>query len=115
MDELLINLLETLGYDVIKQGTLDSEDTPPNAFFTFWNWQAPRDSYYDNKYHEAIYYYQIQFYSNDILIIDSVVEQAVELLEENGFELEEEPTDDYSDIPTYTGKTFEVHISKRRN
>lgn len=115
MDEFLINLLETLGYDVIKQGTLDSEDTPPNAFFTFWNWQAPRDSYYDNKYHKAIYYYQLQFYSNDIFIVDNVVEKAVELLEKNGFELEEEPTDSYSDIPTYTGKTFEVFISKRRN
>ena len=114
MDDLLISLLETLEYDVIKQGTLDTEEYTPSAFFTYWNWQSPRDAYYDNKNHEAIYYYQIQFYSDDISIVESVLDEAIDLLEANGFELEEEPTDGYSDIQNYTSKTFDVHISKQR-
>lgn len=114
MEDLLISLLETLGYNVIKQGTLDVSEETPNAFFTYWNTSSPRTSHYDNKFHEVIYYYQIQFYSNDISIIDSTVEQAIELLENNGFELEDDPTDGYSDEPSYTSKTFDVNIKKRR-
>lgn len=115
MDEKLISILEQLGFDVIKQGTLDANEDIPQAYFTFWNWQSTRDNHYDNKHRVVIYYYQIQFFSDDVAIVDETVARAVELLESNGFNLEDEPTDGYSDIPNYTGKSFEINIEVRRN
>lgn len=114
MDDLLISLLETLADDVIKQGTLDVEEYPPNTFFTYFNWQNPRDKYYDNKHRSVVYYYQIQFYSKDIKVVDDILVRTIELLESNGFNIEEEPIDSYSDLQNYTCKSFEVNIEKRR-
>lgn len=115
MDELLIEILEKVGYEVIKQGTIEANEECPRAFFTYWNWESPRDEYYDNRHHSIIYYYQIQFFSDDIKIVDVAMNKAVELLENNGFNIDEEPTDTYSDIPNHTGKYLEANIEKRRN
>ena len=102
MDELLIETLKKVGYEVIKQGTIEVDEECPRAFFTYWNWDSPRYEYYDNKHHSVTYYYQIQFFSDDIKIVDVAMNKAVELLENNGFNIDEEPTDTYSDIPNYT-------------
>ena len=114
MDEKLISILETLGYDVILQGSLDSEEEYPSSFFTYWNWENPREQYYDNKHKSVASSFQIQFYTTDMKILDSVVNQAVQLLEENDFMLDEEPINNYSDIPNYKSKTFDVIIEQRR-
>lgn len=112
MEDLLIELLESLGFDVIKQGTLEQETETPNAFFTYWNWDSPRTVHYDNSHYQVDYYYQLQFYSNDVKIVDETLNKAIELLENNGFELESEPIDGYSDLPTYISKSLDVHIKK---
>lgn len=115
MDDLLIEILEKVGYEVIKQGTIEADEECPRSFFTYWNWDSPRNEHYDNKYHSVTYYYQIQFFSDDIKIVDVAMNKAVELLENNGFNIDEEPTDTYSDIPNYTGKYLEANIEKRRS
>lgn len=114
MDDLLIETLETLGYDVIKQGSLDADNEYPEAFFTYFNWDSPRDKYYDNKHKSVTYYYQIQFYSSDVKTIDKTLEEVILLLEQNNFNLDSDPTDGYSDIPNYICKSFEINIEKRR-
>lgn len=38
MDDLLIETLEKVGYEVIKQGTIEADEECPRAFFTYWNW-----------------------------------------------------------------------------
>lgn len=113
MTNYLIELLETLGFDVIQQGTLDQEEECPTSYFTIYNWDNPRTTYYNNKHRAVEYNYQIQFYSQDFKMVDEIVDKAVQLLEENGFLIDEEPTDDYSDRKDYIAKSFDVTYEKR--
>ena len=48
MEDKLIELLESLGYPVYRQGSFTEGQEYPRSFFTFWNPESPDHSHYDD-------------------------------------------------------------------
>ena len=49
MKSELIEILETLGFPVFLQGSLNSVEEYPDNFFTFWNFDTPEAAYYSDN------------------------------------------------------------------
>ena len=107
MNELLINLLESLGYPVFMQGSLP-EDEPEN-FFTFWDFQADDASHYDNDSKNYEIGYWVYFYSIDPVLPEQMLLQARKLLKDNDFVIEGPGRSIQAHRPEYTGKFMSVY------
>lgn len=115
MKEQLITLLETFGYDVFLQGSINSEEDYPDSFFTFWNFQTPEAAFYDDNANRAIWGFWIYFYSVDPQLVEQVPEAARQLLKKNGWIPQGKPNDISVDKPTHTGAFFSAYIFENYN
>lgn len=115
MKEQLITLLETFGYDVFLQGSINSEEDYPESFFTFWNFQTPEAAFYDDNAHRAVWGFWIYFYSVDPLLVEQIPEAARQFLKKNGWIPQGKPTDISVDKPTHTGAFFSAFIFENYN
>lgn len=104
MKKQLIELLSGFGYPVFLQGSMNDDEDYPPSFFTFWNFQTPEGAYYDNKATRAEWGFWVYFYSEDPELVDSVLEEAVKLLKENGWITDGKGEDAASDHETHTGR-----------
>lgn len=112
MKSKLINLLETLGYSVFLQGSLNSEEDYPDSFFTFWNFDTPEEAFYDNEANQALWGFWIYFYSIEPELVEIMPERARKLLKENGFILQGKAHDISVDKPTHTGAFITVYVKE---
>lgn len=104
MEDLLISVLETLGYPVKLQGSLLPDETYPTSFFTFWNDSADGTSFYSNNEGAILWAYSLNFYSNDPLLVNTKLLEAKKLLKNTGFIVNGAGYDVPSDEPTHTGR-----------
>ena len=104
MEDRLIELLETFGYPVIRQGSLGDSEDYPEHFFTFWNNDSSDDSFYDNDNNSTIYDYDVNFYSCDPSLTYSKLIEAITLLRLHGFIISGDGHDVASDEDTHTGR-----------
>ena len=84
MKSQLIELLETFGYPVFLQGSLNSENEYPDTFFTFWDFDNPES-------------------------VEKIPEQARQMLRANGWTVGGKPTDISVDKATHTGAMFTAY------
>lgn len=105
----LISLLETLGYPVFLQGSINTVDDYPDSFFTFWNFDNPERAFYDNNANSCVWGFWIYFYSINPQLVETVPESARQLLKSNGWTLQGKATDISVDKPTHTGAFFTVY------
>lgn len=105
----LVVLLETLGYPVFLQGSLNPDEQYPDSFFTFWNFDTPETAFYDDDANRAVWGFWIYFYSVDPVLVEQISEQARQLLKQNGYILQGKPNDVSVDRPTHTGAMFTVY------
>lgn len=104
MIDELIELLESFGYPVFRQGSL-TEDTPyPDSFFTFWNTSSPDHAYYDNVDYGSVWDFDVNAYSNDPEKTYELIESARSLLKRNGWIIPNRGYDLPTDEPTHTGR-----------
>lgn len=108
MKSELIELLQTFGFPVFLQGSLNSDEDYPDSFFTFWNFETPETAFYDNDANRAIWGFWIYFYSTDPLTVEQIPEQARQLLKQNGYISQGKANDIAVDRPTHTGAFFTV-------
>ena len=109
MDELLIQLLKTkFNYPVKLQGSLAPDAPYPDNFFTFWNDASESDGYYDAKENAIVWEYSLNFYSKDPDKVNTVLLEAKELLNDNGFTVSGGGYSVLSDEPTHTGRGISV-------
>lgn len=106
MKNELITLLKTFNYPVFLQGSMNTDDTYPPSFFTFWNYETPEDSHYDNEAVRAIWGFWVYFYSDDPLLVDTKLDEARKLLKRNGWIVDGKGKDVASDVETHTGRMF---------
>ena len=104
MEDLLISVLETLGYPVKLQGSLLPDESYPDSFFTFWNDSADGTSFYSNDEGAILWSYSLNFYSTDPLLVNSKLMEAKRLLRNVGWIVSGAGYDVPSDEATHTGR-----------
>ena len=104
MEDLLISVLETLGYPVRKQGSLLPDEPYPNHFFTFWNDSADGVSFYSNDERAILWSYSLNFYSTDPVLVNTKLVEAKRLLRSAGWIVSGAGYDVPSDEATHTGR-----------
>lgn len=110
MKELLISLLESFGYPVFLQGSLSENEAYPESFFTFWNNDTFDNNHYDNNPISYTWNFDINFYSIDPELVNTMLLQAKTLLKQNGFIITGKGYDVASDEPTHTGRGMNALI-----
>ena len=110
---LLISTLESFGYPIYLQGSMAKDDAYPASFFTFWNNSADDAAFYDNEEHDTIWNFDLNFYSNDPDLANTVLLEAKPLLKEAGFILNGSGFDVVSDEPTHTGRCMELYYIEK--
>ena len=108
MEDLLISVLEQLGYPVKRQGSLLPDEPYPNHFFTFWNDSADGSSYYSNTETAIIWQYSLNFYSSDPNMVTTKLLEAKNLLKAQGWVVNGAGYDVASDEPTHTGRGITI-------
>lgn len=108
MKDELITLLETLGYPVFLQGSVNSVDDYPDSFFTIWNYDTPEGAFYNNNAGRAVWGFWVYFYSTDPVKVAEMPEQARQLLKANDWIPQGRAHDITTDAVTHTGAFLDV-------
>ena len=112
---LLIETLETFQYPIYQHGSLSDDNKFPDSFFTFFNNDTVDDNFFDNQETETIWDFDLNFYSVDPALVNSVLLEAKPLLKAAGFIVDGKGYDVLSNNPTHTGRAINVqYIEKVR-
>lgn len=116
----LINLLSTFGFPVMLQGSLAPDEPYPDSFFTFWNNSTDDGNHYDNDAASFIWNFDVNFYSNDPELVNSVLIQVRQLLRDNNWIIGGKGHDLPTDVITHTGRGitalfFEINKNMNNN
>lgn len=115
---IIIEIVNSMGYEAIPQGTLPFGKKYPDNFFTYFNIDTTYDSFYDNENRKVIYEFWLFFYSCNPKNIDFFVEKtmnkALEELKKQGFIIKNPGEDVTSDVETHLGKMATIiYIEKK--
>ena len=103
-------MLSSLGYPVIRQGSLSPNAAYPDTFLTFWNDDEDGNSFYDNECCSVVHEFSVYVYSNNPSLTYSVLRDARAVLREYGWIIASRGYDAQSDEPTHTGRGFDVQF-----
>ena len=112
LEDKLIELLNSFGYPVRRQGSLIESEEYPNYFFTFWNNDSYDRSHYSNDASGVVYDFDVNFYSINPNMTYSILDEARILLKENGAIITGRGYDVASDEITHTGRGMRVLFIK---
>lgn len=114
MDELLVETLESLGYEVFLQGSMAENAQYPDHFFTYWNDAADGTGFYSNQEGAVLWQYSVNFYSKNPLAVSKMFKSlkgkltAKNVLKAAGFIVTGAGYNVMSDEPTHTGRGITV-------
>lgn len=112
---LLIDTLDqSFHFPIYLQGSLSDQDEYPASFFTFWNNYTDDNAFYDNSETEVIWDFDLNFYSNDPALVNSVLVQAKQILKAVGFIPDGSGHDVLSDEDTHTGRGLTLLFIQRK-
>lgn len=89
---------------MILQGSLSAEEAYPAEFFTFWNNYTNDTAFFDNSETQTIWNFDLNFYSNNPVRVNTVLLEAKQRLKAVGFIPDGSAHDVMSDEPTHTGR-----------
>lgn len=115
MKNLLINTLSSLGYPVKLQGSIEKNEQYPESFFTFWENDSYDGSHYDNNPINYIHNFDVNFYSIDPTLVNTVLLEAKTELKKVGFIMTGKGYDVPSDEPTHTGRGMNALIIEKES
>lgn len=104
MEDKLIEILETFGYSVVRQGSLGPDEEYPDSFFTFWNNDSPDHAHYDNAEYGTEWDFDVNFYSTDPEKTYQVLADARIKLKQDKWIIPGKGYDVASDEVTHTGR-----------
>ena len=113
MKDALISLLESFGYPVRLQGSLAEDEAYPDSFFTFWNNDTSDSSHYDNDAIGYIWDFDVNFYSTDPSLVNTILLDVRKLLKKNGWIVSGKGHDLATDEPTHTGRQLNAVYIER--
>mgnify|MGYP001031460331 FL=1 len=108
MEDKLIEILETFGYSVVRQGSLGPDEEYPDSFFTFWNNDSPDHAHYDNAEYGTEWDFDVNFYSINPEKTYQVLADARIQLKQNKWIIPGKGYDVASDEVTHTGRGMRV-------
>lgn len=108
MEDVLIQLLSSFGYPVIRQGSLSADAAYPDTFFTFWNSTEDGNSFYDNETVSVVYDFDVNVYSTSPDTAYGLLESARKLLRLNNWIIATRGYDVPSDEVTHIGRGMNV-------
>ena len=106
--QLLIDTLHGFGYPVRLQGTLNPEEEYPATFFTYWNSSSTDWHPYDNAPTGYEWSFDVNLYSTDPALTNTLLRQVRKALEAKGFIIDGQGFDVPSDRETHTGRGIDV-------
>lgn len=109
MEDNLIEILESFGYPVYRQGSLSDSDKYDPTFFTFRNPESPDHSHYDNQNYGTSWTFNVYVYSSDPSLTYSLILDARTALKTAGWIVPSKGFDVDSDEATHTGRGLEVY------
>lgn len=112
MVDNLIEILESFGYPVYRQGSMSEDDSYPGTFITFWNNGSPDHAYYDNKDYGTVWGFNVYVYSDNPELTYSVLGEIRTALKNNGWIVPSNGFDVPSDEETHTGRGLEIAYLK---
>lgn len=112
MEDILIQLLESFGYPVMRQGSLPADQAYPDTFFTFWNSTEDGQSFYDNDTASVVYDFDVNVYSTSPDTAYSLLTESRKLLKGNGWIIATRGFDVPSDEITHVGRGMIVQYLK---
>lgn len=113
--QLLIDTISSFNYPVKQQGSMSDSDEYPDSFFTFFNNSTDDDNFFDDQETITIWDFDLNIYSNDPEVVNSVLLEAKPLLKAAGFIVNGSGHDVLSDEETHTGRGINIlYIEKVR-
>ena len=109
MKTLLIETLESFGYPVHLQGTMNPDEGYPESFITFFTVLSDDAAHFDNEPVGVAWEYQVIFYSSAPRLVASVPKDIYARLKAAGFIPQGRGRDIPSDEPTHTGWAMEFY------
>ncbi len=104
----LIEVLESEGIPVIRQGSMTENEEYPQKFFTFWNPEC-EEIHYNNESRFELVTFEVNFYSTDPEEIYEIMKKTRRKLREKGFTVIDPGHDVESDEATHTGRGMTVN------
>lgn len=101
-------VFEELGLPYSRQGSYSDEGAYPPSFYTFWNFDTPSGSFYDNDRYRTEWVWLIGYYTNNPATLYSGMEDFIGVAYRHGFIIEGMGSDARSDRPDYYGRTIKV-------
>jgi len=106
--DILIPVLETFGYPVFLQGSLNAEEAYPETFITFWTDPTSDGEHFDNDVFSGVWPFSVIFYSSDTALVNSKPFEILAKLRQAGFTPQGKGHDIPSDEPTHTGWAMDL-------
>lgn len=111
---LLDTIEENYDYPIYLQGSLSVDDEYPASFFTFWNNTTNDEAFFDNEETQIIWDFDLNFYSTDPTLVNSVLLEAKQALKAVGFIPDGVGYDVLSDEHTHTGRGINLLFLDRK-
>ena len=108
----LIEILDSFGYPVDRQGSYQPGQAYPDTFLTFWT-DTEDGSHYDNFTASTIWHFDVNVYSNNPDTVIRTILSVKDELEKAGFIVNGKGSDAASDYATHTGKMLDVYFIER--
>lgn len=112
---LIINTLtEAFHLPIFLQGSMSTEEAYPESFFTFWNNSTNNEAFYDDSETQVIWDFDLNYYSLNPVLVNTVLLEAIQLLQAVGFIPDGSGYDVVSNEPTHTGRGVNLLFIQRK-
>lgn len=100
-------------YPIFLQGSLSDDDVYPPSFFTYWNNGTSDAMFYDNQENVCVWDLDLNFYSVDPDLVNSVLLTAKRELKKVGFIIDGSGYDVLSDEISHTGRGMNLYYRQK--
>lgn len=113
--ELLLKVIEdNTSLPIYLQGSLSDTKDYPESFFTFWNNDTMDGEFYDNEENVTTWDFDLNFYSTDVQLVNTIFEDLKRPLKEAGFIVDGVGYDLLSDVDTHTGRGINIIYQEQK-
>jgi hypothetical protein len=110
MEDNLIQIIESFGFPVYRQGSMSDAERYPETFVTFWNNESPDHAHYDDSEYGTAWSYNVYVYSSDPEQVYNLLLSIRTALKNANWIVPSKGQDVASDEATHTGRMLECYF-----